>query len=42
MLASMPDDRESARDAIVTVFSVLGDDDPLVVEYRRKLANALF
>jgi putative thioredoxin len=42
MLASMPDDRESARDAMVTVFSVLGDDDPLVVEYRRKLANALF
>ncbi len=42
MLASVPDDRESARDAMVTVFSVLGDDDPLVVEYRRKLANALF
>ena len=42
MLASVPDDRESARDAMVTVFSVLGDEDPLVVEYRRKLANALF
>ncbi|MDP9298838.1 MAG: thioredoxin [Actinomycetota bacterium] len=42
MLASVSDDRESARDAMVTVFSVLGDDDPLVVEYRRKLANALF
>jgi len=42
MLASVPEDRESARDAMVSVFSVLGDDDPLVVEYRRKLTNVLF
>jgi thioredoxin-like negative regulator of GroEL len=26
----------------VEVFSVLGDEDELVTEYRRKLANALF
>jgi thioredoxin-like negative regulator of GroEL len=24
------------------VFAVLGDDDQLVIEYRRKLASALF
>jgi thioredoxin-like negative regulator of GroEL len=24
------------------VFAVLGDDDPLVPEYRRRLSNALF
>jgi thioredoxin-like negative regulator of GroEL len=27
---------------MVEVFSVLGDEDELVTEYRRKLANALF
>jgi len=27
---------------MVEVFSILGDDDELVAEYRRKLANALF
>jgi putative thioredoxin len=41
MLASLQDD-PSAREAMVDVFSVLGDDDPLVQEYRRKLASALF
>jgi putative thioredoxin len=41
MLGSINDDAE-ARSSMLTLFSVLGDDDPLVGEYRRKLANALF
>ena len=31
-----------ARQAMIETFAVLGEDDPLVAEYRRKLANALF
>jgi thioredoxin-like negative regulator of GroEL len=27
---------------MIEVFAVLGDEDPIVPEYRRKLANALF
>jgi putative thioredoxin len=42
MLAVLGDDRDSARAAMVDLFSVLGDEDPLVMEYRRKLTNALF
>lgn len=42
MLASLGEDRDGARGAMVDVFAVLGDDDPLVVEYRRKLTNALY
>jgi putative thioredoxin len=42
MLAALPDDRDGAREAMVDVFAVLGDDDPLVLEFRRKLTNALF
>ncbi|HEY7399570.1 MAG TPA: tetratricopeptide repeat protein [Actinomycetota bacterium] len=41
LLAMLPDEEE-ARQAMVDVFAVLGDEDPLVAEYRRKLANALF
>jgi len=41
MLASLLDD-PAAREAMLDVFAVLGDDDPLVQEYRRRLANALF
>jgi putative thioredoxin len=41
MLGAIGDDPE-ARQAMLEVFSVLGEDDPLVAEYRRKLANALF
>ncbi len=37
-----PEDRDAARERMVKVFSVLGDDDPLVREYRRKLSAALF
>ncbi len=36
------DERGPAREAMVKVFAVLGDADPLTVEYRRKLAGALF
>ncbi len=41
MLGALGDD-PTAREAMLDVFAVLGDDDPLVTEYRRKLANALF
>jgi putative thioredoxin len=41
MLGAVRDDPE-ARQAMVEVFAVLGDEDPIVPEYRRKLANALF
>jgi putative thioredoxin len=34
--------RDDAREAMIKVFAVLGEDDPLTVEYRRKLASALF
>jgi putative thioredoxin len=36
------DDRSEAREAMLKVFAVLGEEDPLTVEYRRKLAAALF
>ena len=42
MLGALQDDRDAARQAMITVFAVLGDDDELVPEYRRKLAAALF
>jgi putative thioredoxin len=41
MLGALPDDPE-AREAMLDVFEVLGDDDSLVADYRRRLANALF
>jgi putative thioredoxin len=36
------DRREEARDAMLKLFAVLGDDDPLTRDYRRRLAAALF
>ena len=42
MLQALANDREAARDAMVTVFTAVGDDDPLIPEYRRRLAAALF
>lgn len=41
MLGALRDDPD-ARQAMLDVFAVLGEDDPLVAEYRRRLANALF
>ena len=41
MLGAVSDDPD-ARRAMLEVFTVLGDDDELVSEYRRKLASALF
>jgi putative thioredoxin len=35
-------DRAEAREAMLKVFAVLGDQDPLTSEYRRKLSAALF
>ena len=42
MLGALQDDRDAARQAMVTVFAALGDDDDLVSEYRRRLTAALF
>jgi len=42
MLGALQDDRDAARQAMVTVFAALGDEDGLVPEYRRKLTAALF
>jgi putative thioredoxin len=42
MTAALGEDRDAARDAMVTAFAVLGDEDPLVPEFRRRLAAALF
>lgn len=41
MLGALRDDAD-ARRAMLEVFAVLGDEEELVAEYRRKLANALF
>jgi hypothetical protein len=40
--ARRPRRRPDARQAMLEVFAVLGDDDELVPEYRRRLASALF
>jgi putative thioredoxin len=36
------EDRDTGREAMLKVFAVLGEEDPLTVEFRRKLAAALF
>jgi thioredoxin-like negative regulator of GroEL len=41
MLGALSDDPD-ARQAMLEVFTVLGEDDEMVAEYRRKLAAALF
>jgi putative thioredoxin len=33
---------DGARQVLLALFEMLGDDNPLISEYRRKLANALF
>ena len=35
-------ERDRAREGMLKVFSILGEDDPLTPEYRRRLAAALF
>ena len=42
MLQALNEDRDAARDAMVTVFTAVGDEDPVVAEYRRRLASVLF
>ena len=42
MLQAVEEDRDAARDAMITVFAAVGDEDPLVQEYRRLLSAALF
>jgi putative thioredoxin len=42
MLALIPQDRDAAREAMVTLFASLGDEDELVTEFRRRLTAALF
>jgi putative thioredoxin len=42
MTSLLSTERDAAREAMVTVFTAIGDDDPLVPEYRRRLASALF
>jgi putative thioredoxin len=36
------DDRDAAREAMLKLFAVLGDDHPLVLQYRPKLSSALY
>ena len=40
--ATSGSDRDQARDALLELFSIVGDDDPLVLAGRRQLSNALF
>ena len=42
MVGCLGAQRDDARAAMVDAFAVLPEDDPLVGEYRRKLASALF
>lgn len=42
MLACLGEQKDEARAAMIDAFAALDDDDPLVGEYRRKLASALF
>src|SRR5207247_9943139 len=41
MMAALAEDRDGARQALITAFAVLGDEHELVPEYRRRLASAL-
>ena len=36
------EDKARGREAMLKLFAVLGDDDPLTAEYRRRLASVLF
>jgi putative thioredoxin len=41
-VAAGGDDRDKARLAMIDIFDVLGPDHPLTVDFRRRLASALF
>jgi putative thioredoxin len=41
-LSALEDEPDEARQAMLTMFLALGEDEPLVPEYRRRLTNALF
>ncbi len=40
--ATSGSERDQARDALLALFAIVGDDDPLVLAGRRQLSNALF
>ena len=42
MLGALAEDRDGAAASMRDVFSVLGEEDPLVPEYRRRLSSSLF
>lgn len=42
LVGALGSDRDDARQAMITLFAALGDEDPLVPEYRRQLAAALY
>jgi putative thioredoxin len=42
MLGCLGEQRDEARAAMLDTFAAMDDDDPLVGEYRRRLASALF
>ena len=42
MLEVLDEDPVGAREAMVTVFTAVGPDDPVSAEYRAKLASRLF
>jgi len=42
LLARVGDDPEGTRETMVALFGELGHEHPLTVEYRRKLASALY
>lgn len=42
ILGELGSERDAARATMLDAFAALGDEDPLVIEYRRKLASALF
>jgi putative thioredoxin len=42
VVANKGDQMDEARQGMVDVFGLLGDEHPLTVSYRKALANALF